>query len=945
MTLHRLFHTFLLFASYTLTTSAQNAPSSPDPQRSPWTTSRIQGSPEVPLPYSSEAVFQKLQFSNALEMISIGDRLVVVERGGKIWSFPQDLAAEKADLLIDLKSLHPKMTFAYGIAFHPQWKTKKEVFITYTLANGLEDGTHLSRFRLKDGDIPQLDPDSEEILLTWLSGGHNGANLRFGPDGMLYISTGDAAVPSPPDILNSGQDNSDLLCAILRIDINHSEKPNPYVVPKDNPYFNVKNVRPEVWAFGFRNPWKMSFGPKGKLWVGDVGWELWEMIHLVDKGHNAGWSAMESSNPIKPETASPLAPITAPLASHPHTEASSITGGYVYQGTRLPELKGAYIYGDYTSGKIWALWHDGQKITRHEEIADTPHRISTFGQDQDGELYYIDYATPSGIYRLIPNPKAGKKSDFPQRLSETGLFTDTPKQTPAPGVYPYDIIEPMWQDGANSQRFIALPDKNKINTTIEYHADQTIRRSTVTWPIDTVLAKTISTGAPSHHKIETQILHYDGESWNGYSYRWNKNGSDADLVVAKGEEVPVPEQGWQGGTRYQIHSRSQCSRCHNSWNKYVLGFQPWQLKSLPHSGNPSIRESAITLGLLDSKFFERNTRGLLTSSHGRGSTNQQARSWLHANCSACHRRHGGGSAPLEVNFEVPLMQAALLYEKPTRGDFGLDDASVIVPGSPTQSALLYRITSTGSAHMPLIGPREVDAHAETLITKWINELPHANQQTDGNIEAGLSSPSNAMKMIAKINSGELSDAQRKSTIDAGLASSNANINALFLRFLSPDERPRTLGSDIDVQNILQLTGNAKHGAQILSTTGKWAACYACHRINELGGKIGPDLTKVATRLNKQQILDSLLTPSKTINPEFQAWQIELSDEKTLTAFIIKQDKKQLTLRLVDGSTKNIAKTKIKNQSPLPTSLMPEGLLQTLTQQEAADVLEWLSTLK
>ena len=913
--------------------------------RPPWVNSRVQGSPEPPLPYIHQAVFEKLQFDDALEMVSIGGRFVVAERGGKIWSFPESEDAGKADLLVDLKTLHPDLTFAYGIAFHPNWKSNKEVFITYTLANGLEDGTHLSRFRLKGGAVPELDPSSEEILLTWLSGGHNGANLRFGPDGMLYISTGDAAVPSPPDILNSGQDNSDLLCAVLRIDIDHPEGTNAYSIPKDNPYINVKNVRPEIWAFGFRNPWKMSFDEKNRLWVSDVGWELWEMIHLVSKGHNAGWSAMEASQPIKPELASPLAPITPPVAAHPHTEAASITGGYVYRGSRLPKLRDAYIYGDYATGKIWALWHDGQKVTKHEEIADTPHQIVTFGEGQDGSLYYINYGKPSGIYRLIPNPRAGKESDFPRHLSETGLFTDTARQTPAAGVYEYQIIEPMWQDGAQSQRFIALPNNSKINTAISRKPDGTVRSAAVTWPVGAVLAKTISTGKPTHHKIETQILHYDGESWNPYSYRWNDDGSDAELVAANGGEVEVPSEGWKGGRSYRIHSRSECSRCHNSWNQFVLGFQPWQLKTLPHDNYTSIRESAVALGLLDDNFFERNTHGLLSSSHSEGSTDSKARSWLHANCSACHRRHGGGSAPLEVNFEVPLAEAQMVNQVPTRGDFGLNDARVVVPGEPSKSTLLYRINAIGSAHMPLIGAREVDENAEQLLRKWIHELPRESTQTSKEIEANTDSVSDALKTLPTSHSGKLTDDQRQNVITAGLASSNANIQALFLRFLPPDQRPRTLGSNLDADALLKLTGDPKRGAEILSPTGKWAACYACHAINGNGGKIGPDLSKVASRLDKAQILESLASPSKTIAPEFQAWQIETSEGKAQTGFIAKQSKSDITFTLADGSTHTLAKTAITKQVPLVVSLMPEGLLQTLSQQEAADVLTWLASLK
>jgi hypothetical protein len=154
----------------------------------------------------------------------------------------------------------------------------------------------------------------------------------------------------------------------LRLDVDHEEGGKAYSIPKDNPFIATSGAMPEIWAFGFRNPWKISFDAKGRLWCGDVGWELWEMIHLVQRGGNHGWSAMEASQPIKPETKGP-GEIIPPVAAHPHTEAASITGGYVYHGSRFPELRDAYIYGDYETGKIWALWHDGKQVTRREEIA------------------------------------------------------------------------------------------------------------------------------------------------------------------------------------------------------------------------------------------------------------------------------------------------------------------------------------------------------------------------------------------------------------------------------------------------------------------------------------------------------------------------------------------------------------------------------------------------
>src|SRR5205814_436966 len=158
-----------------------------------------------------------------------------------------------------------------------------QIFITYTTGAGKDDGTKLSRFTLLPTEKRETRNESlsnEQVILTWLSGGHNGANLQFGPDNFLYISTGDAEVPSPPDPRNTGQDITDLLSSILRIDVDHQDAGLAYAIPKDNPFVHTPKARPEIWAFGLRNPWKMSFDrATGRLWCGDVGWELWEMIH------------------------------------------------------------------------------------------------------------------------------------------------------------------------------------------------------------------------------------------------------------------------------------------------------------------------------------------------------------------------------------------------------------------------------------------------------------------------------------------------------------------------------------------------------------------------------------------------------------------------------------------------------------------------------------------
>ena len=882
-----------------------------------WTTSRIHGSPEAPKPYVAEQVFAGIALNNALEMIAVpgARRFAAVEQAGKIFTFSDAVDAASKDLLIDLKPDHPLLQKAYGIAFHPKWKENGHVFLAYAYGAGVEDGTKLSRFKLTQQEPPVLDPKSETVLLTWRSGGHNGASLQFGPDGMLYISTGDSEVPSPPDPLNTGQDLSDLLSSILRIDVDREENGKAYAIPPDNPFLNTPGALPENYAFGFRNPWKISFDAKGRLWCGDVGWELWEMIHLVQRGGNHGWSAMEASQPIKPETQRPE-PIIPPVAAHPHTEAASITGGYVYHGARFPELHDAYIYGDYETGKIWALWHDSTQVTRREEIADTPHKIVSFGQSEDGELYWMNWEQDTRLYRLAPNPAVGKPSQFPRKLSETGLFSDTAAQTPAAGVLPFEIAEPMWQDGATATRFIALPAGQSIKTTPRGNPAKP--NYLVEWPAESVLTRTVSLERP----IETQVLHFDGESWNGYAYRWNAAGTDAELVGADGEEFALEnKQPWR------IHGRAECARCHTNWSGFTVGFQPDQLTSIDG------RKPQDVGALFDGPFFARMKKPLVSSHDDKAALEDRARSWLHANCAHCHRRNGGGSVQLMVNADLPTEDAMLLNEKPVRGDLGLIDARVVAPGHPEQSVLLARIARSGSGHMPMIGAREVDPHGFRLLWDWIAG------ETTGRVPTKTESPSDALLLANAITKDE-------AKFDPALAKhTNPEIACYFDRFLPPDQRVKTLGMNLDAKKLLSVKGDVARGAELLSMTGKMAVCLACHIINGTGRDFGPELSKVGARLTREQILESLHQPSKAIAKGYETWTLTMKDGSVQTGFVVNPGTAAVTLKLPTGQPQTFDRSEIKRQKIDPISLMPEGLLQSLTEQDAADVIAFLASLK
>ncbi|MCH7687747.1 MAG: PQQ-dependent sugar dehydrogenase [Planctomycetes bacterium] len=559
-------------------------------KRIPWTTSKITGRPEPPLPYRTEQVFPKLKFVNPVEFVSEPgtDRLFVMELTGKIFSFKNDSNAENPDLVIDLAKEISGMTRAYGMTFDPDYRNNRFCYLSYILAAEEPLGTRVSRFKMTDTDPPTIDPNSEQILIRWKSGGHNGGALQFGPDGYFYISTGDGGPAFPPDPLKSGQDVSNILSSILRIDISHSTAEKPYSIPKDNPFVDLEGARGEVWAYGLRNPWKMSFDPKtGDLWVGDVGWELWEMVYRIEKGGNYGWSLMEAHQPVHRERKRGPTPISPPTVEHSHIEARSITGGYVYHGKRLKELAGAYIYGDYVTGKVWGLRYDGSKVTWQQELVDAPIQIICFGLDQKGELYLVDYA--GTIHRLVPNPSATANRNFPKTLSETGLFSSVKDHQPAPGVIPYSISAEPWADNATVERFVALPGRSQLGVFKESNAQIGFLKGMWSFPTDGVLAKTVSLemekGNPaSSRRLETQILHFDGDMWRGYNYIWNDEQTDAVLADIKGmnRTFTIRDSAAPMGKRQQtwhFASRSECILCHTTRSGSVQGFNPLQLNS------------------------------------------------------------------------------------------------------------------------------------------------------------------------------------------------------------------------------------------------------------------------------------------------------------------------------------------------------------------------------
>ncbi len=289
-----------------------------------------------------------------------------------------------------------------GLALHPKYSENGLLYVYYT--KRADDTGVISSFKVA-ADSLTADPASEKILLEIPQPfkNHNGGSLEFGPDGYLYLGLGDGGLRNDP--LNAGQDLSQLLGSILRIDVDKPGKGKPYSIPADNPFLGVDGAQPEIFAFGMRNPWRIAFDPKtGHLWTGDVGQELWEEVNIVEKGGNYGWSSREGTNtfgnrPLRDNVSAPIDPVWA----YDHGAGKSITGGRVYRGQRLPQLSGKYIYADYVSGSVWALTYDADagKVTHNESLIESGIPVLAFGQDANGEVYYcIDSAQGQCIYRF-----------------------------------------------------------------------------------------------------------------------------------------------------------------------------------------------------------------------------------------------------------------------------------------------------------------------------------------------------------------------------------------------------------------------------------------------------------------------------------------------------------------------------------------------------------------
>ncbi len=695
------------------------------PTFQPIDTSRLMGSPD-PMPLEPERVFPNLSFNRPLEFTFApdgSDRVFVVEQEGLVRVFPNRNDVSGTEVFLDIREVVSRdgnEEGLLGLAFHPNYARNGLFYVYYSTR---PRASIVSRFRVSPDDPDRADRSSEQRVMKIEQpyGNHNGGCIRFGPDGCLYIGLGDGGSAHDPQ--GNGQNLQTLLGSILRVDVDHVAPGKTYSIPKDNPFAGRDDARGEIWAYGLRNIWRMSFDrATGDLWAGDVGQNRYEEVNIIRRGGNYGWKIREGFHPFEPDAKQTGSPLIEPLTEYYHSEGLSITGGQVYRGTRLSGYDGAYFYGDYVSGQVWILRYDGTKVTENRKVARTGLAISAFGEDQDGEMILTSF--DGHLYRLRESREdlEAVQAAFPKRLADTGLFASTEELKLQPGALPYSVNVPLWSDHAVKERFIVLPPGAKIGFE---------ERSSWQFPVGTVLVKHFfldldRQNATDRRRLETRLFVHSPEGWNGCTYLWNDAQTDADLLdeattrtyrvkTASG----VVEQPWY------FPSRADCRACHTKATDFVLGPNTRQLnRSQEVEGTKANQiETFAKLGVFDQppvKPVEELERYPDWQSET-GATDRLVRAYLDVNCSFCHSPAGIAGKRPDLRFHTPVREMALVGRRPGQGRVGPEGSLLVTPGVPQQSELFYRMSTRGSRQMPPLATNVPDDTALERLAEWIRE--------------------------------------------------------------------------------------------------------------------------------------------------------------------------------------------------------------------------------
>ncbi len=677
--------------------------------------------------------FPKLTFSRPMLLTHAGDdsdRVFVVEKAGSIRVFPNEDAVEAAAVktFLDIRSAVSSTSNEAGLlgmAFDPEYRENGYFYLNYNRSGPFR--TVIARYQVDPLDPNRADPSSRVELLTFGQpfSNHNGGMIAFGSDGMLYIATGDGG--SGGDPFNNSQNLGNLLGKILRIDPHQT---NGSLIPDDNPFVDDPSARGEIWAYGLRNPWRFSFDRNsGALWCGDVGQGRREEIDIITKQGNYGWRVYEGNRSNSNPLGLPPSQFEAPVIEYDRALGTAVIGGYVYRGPSLPGLRGTYLYADNGHGRIWGLVYKDGEVVSNQQIA-ALSRVTSFGEDQAGEVHVL--SDNGSIWRMAALQPSG--GSFPEKLSETGLFSDLETLTPAPGVLPYEVNSALWSDGAGKQRWIALPAANSIQTTAQ---------GSWQFPVGTVLVKhfalaTNRDGLREQRRLETRVFVHEELAWAGYTYKWLADASDAVLInESKSETYRISGNSRQGRSRpatnegqesdpqaktqtWTYPSRPDCMACHSPTSGSVLGFRSLQINDPIGSDQLAAFAGREFFANAIGNSFQYPT--MPNPRNPRAGLEDRARAYLDANCANCHHPNGPAPTEIDLRYQTDLSLTGLVDVRPLTDDLGLADPWLIRPGEPEKSVLWLRMQRRDSLGMPRIGSHLLDVDAIDLLRRWIETL-------------------------------------------------------------------------------------------------------------------------------------------------------------------------------------------------------------------------------
>ena len=676
---------------------------------------------------TTQRAFPSLTFNQPLLMLQApGDssRWYVLQRGGAVRAFANDPNVATASTAITIAVDTTGEGGLLGMAFHPQYATNHQVFLSFTETGpspSIPLISRLARFTTADnGATFTLSSRQNVLSLNQPYTNHKGGNVAFGPDGFLYIAFGDGGSGGDPQ--GHAQNTKDLLGDMLRLDVDHG---TPYAIPggaTGNPFAanaacpadnSSTHDCPEIYAWGLRNPWRWSFdSATGDLWVGDVGQNRYEEVDRLQRGGNYGWNCREGTHAYTDSTPAASCATTTgfvePVVDYDHTQGNSITGGFMYRGTALPALVGHYVFADYGSGRIWRLDSNGNGGYTAVQLVDTSLAIASFGQGNDGELYVVDIGG-GGLYKLVDGGGAASGSPVPAQLSATGCVSAAEASKPAAGLSPYDVPAPFWSDGATKERWLAIPN----GTSISVGAD-----GDFTFPSGSVLMKHFRLNG---NLIETRLFmrHPDG-TWAGYTYEWNAQHTDATLVQG-GKTVAIGTQSWI------YPSGDDCLRCHTSAAGYALGLETAQLNhDFTYASTGRTANELLTLDkvvLFTTPLGDPASQPVLPDPFGSAALAQRARAYLHTNCSQCHRPNGPTPSLMDLRYSTSLANTGACDAPPQSGDLGIGAAArIVAPGSAANSVLLARVNRRDATQMPPLATNVIDTAGVQLISDWIASL-------------------------------------------------------------------------------------------------------------------------------------------------------------------------------------------------------------------------------